>query len=107
MGNDPNREQPAVLDEDEAVRRQLDEDMIRIGRLFDEDKGYAERLLDEAGIAKDDYLRQFLLTESPPYTPEQLEGLQRSFIQEAFRSLDPEAQSIIRLYASYNQKVWK
>jgi len=99
MGNDPNREQPAVLDEDEAVRRQLDEDMIRIERVCDEDDGYVERLLDRIGIAKDDDLRRFL-KEPRLHTPEQIGRFQRDFIQEVFRSLVPEAQAVMRLTAA-------
>jgi hypothetical protein len=83
--------------EEEAIRRQIDEDMERFERLSKED---LERLLDEAGIAKDDDLRRFLQEPPPQYTPEQVERIQRAFIQEVFRSLDTEAQAVLRLTAT-------
>jgi hypothetical protein len=64
--------------EDEAIRRQIDDDMERFEHLSQED---LERLLDEAGIAKDDDLRRFLQEPPPQYTPEQVERIQRAFIQ--------------------------
>ena len=107
-GNDQKLEHPSVLNEAAAIQRQLDEDMIRFERLCDEDNGYVERLLDRTGIAKDDDLRRFL-KEPRLHTPEQLEPCQRDFIQQVFRSLDPEAQTALRLTAaalplSYTQK---
>jgi len=98
-GNDQKREHPSVLNEAAAIQRQLDEDMIRFERLCDEDNGYVERLLDRTGIAKDGDLRR-LLKEPWLHTPEQLELYQRDFIQEVFRSLDPEAQAALRLTAA-------
>jgi excisionase family DNA binding protein len=99
-GEDQKREHLSVLHEAEAIQRQLDEDMIRFERVCDEDSGYVERLLDEAGIAKDDDLRSFLQKPSLQYTPEQVERIQRDFIQEVYRSLDPEAQAVLRLTAA-------
>jgi excisionase family DNA binding protein len=96
-GNEQKREEPSVLNA-AAIQRQLDEDMIRFERLCDEDDGYVERLLDRTGIAKDGDLRR-LLKEPRLHTPEQLELYQRDFIQEVFRSLDPEAQTALRLTA--------
>ena len=98
--NDQKHQHPSLLHEAEAIQRQLDEDMIRIGRLCDEDNGYVERLLDRAGIAKNDDLRRFLQEPPVQYTPEQVERIQRDFIQEVFRSLDPEAQAVLRLTAA-------
>jgi excisionase family DNA binding protein len=97
--NDQKLEGPSVLNETAAIQRQLDEDMIRFERLCDKDNGYVERLLDRTGIAKDDNLRR-LLKEPRLHTPEQLELYQRDFIQEVFRSLDPEAQAALRLTAA-------
>jgi len=98
-GNDQKREHPSVLSEGAAVQRQLDEDMIRFERVCDEDNGDVDRPLDRTGIAKDDDLRRFV-KESRLHTPEQLELLQRDFIQEVFRSLDPAAQAALRLTAA-------
>jgi excisionase family DNA binding protein len=98
-GNDQKREHPSVLNEAAAIQRQLDEEMMRFERLCDEDNGYVERLLDRTGIAQDDDLRR-LLKEPHRHTPEQLELYQRDFIQEVFRSLDPEAQAALRLTAA-------
>ncbi len=98
-GNDQKREHPSVLNDDAAIQRQLDEDRIRFERVCDEDNGHVEGLLDRTGIAKDDDLRRFL-KEPRLHTPEQLEAFQRDFIQEVFRSLDPEAQTALRLTAA-------
>jgi excisionase family DNA binding protein len=98
--NDQKREHPSVLDEAEAIQRQLDEDMLRFEHVCDEDNGYVERLLDRNGIAKDDDLRRYIQEPPLQYTPEQIERLQRDFIQEVFRSLDTEAQAVLRLTAA-------
>ena len=74
--------------------------MLRFERLCDEDNGYVERLLDRNGIAKDDDRRRFLQEPPLQYTPEQVERIQRDFIQEVFRSLDTEAQAVLRLTAA-------
>ncbi|HEX5021499.1 MAG TPA: hypothetical protein VFX54_12605 [Candidatus Binatia bacterium] len=99
-GDDQKREHLSVLHEAEAIQRQLDEDMLRFERLCDEDNGYVERLLDRNGIAKDDDRRRFLQEPPLQYTPEQVERIQRDFIQEVFRSLDTEAQAVLRLTAA-------
>jgi hypothetical protein len=99
-GNDQKREYLSDLHEAEAIQRQLDEDMLWFERLCDEDNGYVERLLDRNGIANDDDLRRFLQEPPLQYTPEQVERIQRDFIQEVVRSLDTEAQAVLRLTAA-------
>ena len=83
--------------EEEAVRRQIADDLERFDHLSQED---LECLVDEAGIAKDDDLRRILQEPPLQYTPEQVERIQRDFIQEVFRSLDTEAQALLRLTAA-------
>lgn len=81
--------------EEEAIRRQIDEDMERFEHRSQTDP---ERLLDQAGIAKDDDLRRFL--NAPRPTPEQLEALRRDFIKQVFCGLEPEHQTSMRQFAA-------
>ena len=99
-GYDKKREHLPTLHEAEDIQRRIDQDMIRFERLCEEDEGYVERLLNQNGIGKDDDLRRILLQPLRQYTPEQIERMQQDFIQEVFRSLDPEAQAVLRLTAA-------
>jgi hypothetical protein len=81
--------------EEEAIRRQIDEDMERFEHLSQED---LDRRLDQARIANDDELRHFL--NAPRPTPEPLEGLRRDFIEQAFRALEPEHQAAMRQFSA-------
>jgi hypothetical protein len=83
--------------EEEAIRHQIDEDMKRFARLSQDD---LDRRLDQAGIANDDDLHRILQEPPLQYTPGQVERIQRDLIQEVFRSLDPEAQAVLRLTAA-------
>jgi len=103
-GNDQNREQPSTPDEDEIIRRLIDEDMERFERLSNEDRkrldrqldDHLERLCGEAGIEYPRDLRQLCTAR----TPEEIERLQRDFAEAVFRSLEPEYQVVLRQFAA-------
>jgi excisionase family DNA binding protein len=101
--NDQNREHPSTPDEDEIIRRLVDE-MERFERLSNEDRKRLDRQLDDhlellcgkAGVEYPRERRQLCQAR----TPEEIERFQRDFAEAVFRSLEPEHQVVMRQFAA-------